>query len=115
MGGNCFFDLGLQHKFEHYKVVPKTRSISKGWFELSVSRDSKRRQSLSRSSGLHNKKKRSQPFVYLEAELKFVGIERLYLETKKIIGTRRARLLLLTEEGLILYETEYKNINFKHA
>ena len=23
--------------------------------------------------------------------------------------------MLLTEEGLILYETEYKNINFKHG
>ena len=52
----------------------------------------------------------------MEAELKFVGIQRLYLENKsRNLGKHHAghNLLLLTEEGLILHETEHRKINFK--
>ena len=117
----AFVDLGLQHKFEHYKVVPKIpEQLVRAGFNYQCPEIVKEGVELPEleAHGLHNKGKRSQPFVYLEAELKFVGIERLYLETKKrYLGEHHAghNLLLLTEEGLILYETEYKKINFKHG
>ena len=117
----AFVDLGLQHKFEHYKVVPKIpEQLVRAGFNYQCPEIVKEGVELSEleAHGLYNKGKRSQPFVYLEAELKFVDIKRLYLETKKrYLGKHHAghNLLLLTEEGLILYETEYKNINFKHG
>mgnify|MGYP003136408007 FL=1 len=117
----AFVDLGYKDRIEYYKVVPKIPDqLIRAGFNYQSPEIVKEGVELSEleAHGLHNKGKRSQPFVYLEAELKFVGIERLYLETKKrYLGKHHAghNLLLLTEEGLILYETEYKNINFKHG
>ena len=114
-------DLGYKDRIEYYKVVPKIpEQLVRAGFNYQCPEIVKEGVELSELEvhGLHNKGKRSQPFVYLEAELKFVGIQRLYLETKsRNLGKHHAghNLLLLTEEGLILYETEYKNINFKHG
>ena len=117
----AFVDLGYRDRIEYYKVVPKIpEQLVRAGFNYQCPEIVKEGVELSELEvhGLHNKGKRSQPFVYLEAELKFVGIQRLYLETKsRNLGKHHAghNLLLLTEEGLILYETEYKNINFKHG
>jgi len=117
----AFVDLGYKDRIEYYKVVPKIpEQLVRAGFNYQCPEIVKEGVELSELEvhGLHNKGKRSQPFVYLEAELKFVGIQRLYLETKsRNLGKHHAghNLLLLTEEGLILYETEYKNINFKHG
>ena len=117
----AFVDLGFRDRIEYFKVVPKIpEQLVRAGFKYQCPEIVKEGVELSEleAHGLHNKGKRSQPFVYLEAELKFVGIERLYLETKsRNLGKHHAghNLLLLTEEGLILYETEYKNINFKHG
>ena len=117
----AFIDLGYRDRIEYYKVVPKIpEQLVRAGFNYKYPEIVKEGVELSELEvhGLHNKGKRSQPFVFLEAELKFVGIQRLYLETKsRNLGKHHAghNLLLLTEEGLILYETEYKNINFKHG
>ena len=117
----AFVDLGYRDRIEYYKVVPKIpEQLVRAGFNYQCPEIVKEGVELSELEvhGLHNKGKRSQPFVFLEAELKFVGIQRLYLETKsRNLGKHHAghNLLLLTEEGLILYETEYKNINFKHG
>ena len=117
----AFVDLGLQDKYEYYKVVPKIPDyLVRAGFNYKCPEIVKEGVELSklRATGLYHTGKRSQPFVYLEAELTFVGIERLYLETKKrYLGKFHAghNLLLLTDEGLILYETRYKNINLKHG
>ena len=117
----AFVDLGYRDRIEYYKVVPKIpEQLVRAGFNYQCPEIVKEGVELSELEvhGLHNKGKRSQPFVYLEAELKFVGIQRLYLETKsRNLGKHHAghNLLLLTGEGLILYETEYKNINFKHG
>ena len=117
----AFVDLGYRDRIEYYKVVPKIpEQLVRAGFKYQCPEIVKEGVELSelKVHGLNNKGKRSQPFVFLEAELKFVGIQRLYLETKsRNLGKHHAghNLLLLTEEGLILYETEYKNINFKHG
>ena len=74
-----------------------------------------------KANDLYLRGKRGQPYVYLESPLKFVkkeNQERLYLETKtRNLGMqhRGHNYLLLTDEGLILYDTENKKTNFKHG
>ena len=116
-----FVNLGYKRKIEYYKVVPKIpEQLVRAGFNYMCPEIVKEGVELSKlqEKGLYKLGKRNQPFVYLEAELKFVEIQKLYLETKsKNLGMHHAghNLLLLTNEGLILYETEYRNINFKHG
>ena len=115
----AFVDLGYRDRIEYYKVVPKIpEQLVRAGFNYKYPEIVKEGVELSELEvhGLVNKGKRSQLFVYLEAELKFVGIQRLYLETKsRNLGKHHAghNLLLLTDEGLILHETEYRKINSK--
>jgi len=117
----AFVDLGYKDRIEYYKVVPKIpEQLVRAGFSYKCPDIVKEGVELSelQEKGLYTVGKRSQPFVYLEAELKFVEIQRLYLETKsRNLGKHHAghNLLLLTDEGLINYETEYRNINFKHG
>jgi superfamily II DNA or RNA helicase len=115
----AFVDLGYKDRIEHYKVVPKIpEQLVRAGFNYQCPEIVKEGVELSELEvhGLVNKGKRSQLFVYLETKLKSVGIQRLYLETKsRNLGKHHAghNLLLLTEEGLILHETEHRKINYK--
>ena len=114
-----FVDLGYRDRIEYYKVVPKIpEQLVRAGFNYQCPEIVKEGVELLELEvhGLVNKGKRSQLFVYLEAKLKSVGIQRLYLETKtRNLGKHHAghNLLLLTEEGLILHETEHRKINYK--
>ena len=74
-----------------------------------------------KANDLYLRGKRGQPYVYLQSPLKFVkkeNQERLYLETKtRNLGMqhRGHNYLLLTDQGLTLYEATDKKTNFKHG
>ena len=120
----AFVDLGYENKIEEYRVVPEIPgTLLRAGFDYMFPEIVKAGVDLEelKANDLYLRGKRGQPYVYLESPLKFVkkeNQERLYLETKtRNLGMqhRGHNYLLLTDEGLILYDTENKKTNFKHG